>query len=150
MYDVGLLILIAVATLVMLVRGDPKWTLPALIGAAALFLVPTVTMAVVDFFTPGKLPPLFEVRQGELFPYPYPAGSLQEALERNYEAIHKTYEGLRTAQELAASAVFSVAYTQVLIHIVGTLVGGAPAAVIQLSRYVAYFTKIGDPLLQSR
>jgi hypothetical protein len=74
-------------------RGDPKWTLPPLIGAVALFLVPTVTMFTIAFFTPkGELPPLFEVRQGEFFPYPYPAGSLQEALERNYKAIHETYE----------------------------------------------------------
>jgi len=44
MYDVGIITLIAIATLVMLIRGDPKWTLPALIGAFVLFLVPAVTV----------------------------------------------------------------------------------------------------------
>ncbi|MFZ8810346.1 MAG: hypothetical protein ACO2PN_19855, partial [Pyrobaculum sp.] len=84
MYDLGIIALVGIAAFVMLLRGDPKWTLPPLIGAVALFLVPTVTMLTIAFFTPQgeELPPLFEVRQGEFFPYPYPAGSLQEALER--------------------------------------------------------------------
>ncbi|MFZ8810005.1 MAG: hypothetical protein ACO2PN_18105, partial [Pyrobaculum sp.] len=111
MYDLGIIALVGVAAFVMLLRGDPKWTLPALIGAVALFLVPTVTMLTIAYFTPKEspLPPLFEVRQGEFFPYPYPAGSLQEALERNYKAIHETYEGLKTAQQVSAGAVFAVA-----------------------------------------
>ncbi|NAZ34988.1 MAG: hypothetical protein GU356_12050 [Pyrobaculum sp.] len=150
MYDVGLVILIILAALVMLIRGDPKWTLPALIGAFVLFLVPMVTMYTIAFFTPGReLPPLFEVRQGEFFPYPYPdALNLQQALERNYKKIHETYEGLRTAQELSAGAVFAVAYTETILLIVGTVTGGAPAAIIQLSKFAAYFSKVGDPLLQ--
>jgi hypothetical protein len=151
MYDVGLVILIVLAALVMLIRGDPKWTLPPLIGAFVLFLVPAVVMYTIAFFTPkgSPLPPLFEVRQGEFFPYPYPdALNLQQALERNYKKIHETYEGLRTAHELSAGAVFAVAYTETLLLIVGTVTGGAPAAVIQLSKFVAYFSKVGDPLLQ--
>ena len=90
MYDLGIITLIALAAFVMLLRGDPKWALPALIGAVALFLVPTVTMLTIAYFTPqgSPLPPLFEIRQGEFFPYPYPTGLLQETLERNYRAIH--------------------------------------------------------------
>ncbi len=150
MYDLGIITLIVVAALVMLIRGDPKWTLPPLIGAFVLFLVPMVTMATIAFFTPKgeQLPPLFEIRQGEFFPYPYPAGSLQEALERNYRAIHETYEGLKTAQQVSAGAVFTVAYTETLLHIISTAAGGAPGVLIQLSKYAAYFSKVGDPLLQ--
>jgi len=149
MYDLGLVILIVLAALVMLIRGDPKWTLPPLIGAFVLFLVPMVVMYTIAFFTPkGELPPLFEVRQGEFFPYPYPDLNLQQALERNYKKIHETYEGLRTAQELSAGAVFAVAYTETILLIVGTAAGGAPAAIIQLSKFVAYFSKVGDPILQ--
>jgi hypothetical protein len=126
----------------MLLRGDPKWTLPPLIGAFVLFLVPMVVMYTIAFFTPkgSPLPPLFEVRQGEFFPYPYPAGSLQEALERNYKKIHETYEALRTAQELSAGAVFAVAFTETILLVVGTAAGGAPAVIIQLSKFVAYFS----------
>jgi hypothetical protein len=149
MYDLGIIALIAVAALVMLIRGDPKWTLPPLIGAVALFLVPTVTMFTIAFFTPQEeeLPPLFEVRQGEFFPYPYPAGSLQEALERNYRAIHETYETLKTAQQVSAGAVFTVAYTETLLYIVST-VAGAPGVVVQLSKFAMYVSKVGDPVLQ--
>ncbi|MFZ8841698.1 MAG: hypothetical protein ACO2PM_22800, partial [Pyrobaculum sp.] len=150
MLDLGIIALIATAAFVMLLRGDPKWTLPALIGAVALFLVPTVTMLTIAFFTPQgeELPPLFEVRQGEFFPYPYPAGSLQEALERNYKAIHETYEGLKTAQQVSAGAVFAVAYTETLLYIISTAAGGAPGVLIQLSKYAMYFSKVGDPVLQ--
>ena len=150
MYDLGIVALIAIAALVMLIRGDPKWILPPLIGAFALFLVPMVTMATIAFFTPKgeQLPPLFEIRQGEFFPYPFPDLNLQAALERNYEAIHKTYETLRTAQELSASAVFTVAYIETLLHIISTLKGGVPAVIIQLAKYVTHFAKIGNPLLQ--
>jgi hypothetical protein len=149
MYDLGIITLIVVAALVMLIRGDPKWTLPPLIGAFVLFLVPAVVMYTIAFFTPEReLPPLFEIRQGEFFPYPYPAGSLQGALERNYRAIHETYEGLKTAQQVSAGAVFAVAYTETLLHIILTAAGGAPAVIIQLSKYAAYFSKVGDPLLQ--
>jgi F0F1-type ATP synthase assembly protein I len=52
MYDLGIITLIAIATLVMLIRGDPKWTLPALMGAFVLFLVPAVVMYTIAFFTP--------------------------------------------------------------------------------------------------
>jgi hypothetical protein len=41
-----------------------------------------------------------------------------------------------------------VAYTETLILIIGTVTGGAPAAVIQLSKFVTYFSKVGDPVLQ--
>jgi hypothetical protein len=151
MYDLGIITLIAIATLVMLIRGDPKWTLPPLIGAFVLFLIPAVTMFTIAFFTPQgeELPPLFKLRQGEFLPYPFPdALNLQEALERNYKVIHETYEGLKTAQGLSAGAVFAVAFTETLILIIGTVAGGAPAVIIQLSKYVAYFSKIGDPVLQ--
>ncbi len=150
MYDLGIIALIALAALVMLIRGDPKWTLPPLIGAFVLFLVPAVVMYTIAFFTPkgSPIPPLFEIRQGEFFPYPYPAGSLQEALERNYKAIHETYEGLKTAQQISAGAVFAVAYTETLLYVVSTAAGGVPAAVVQLSKYAAYFSKVGDPVLQ--
>ncbi|MFZ8810503.1 MAG: hypothetical protein ACO2PN_20645, partial [Pyrobaculum sp.] len=151
MYDLGVIILVAIATLVMLLRGDPKWTLPPLIGALALFLVPMVTMYTIAFFTPQgeELPPLFELRQGEFFPYPFPdALNLQQALERNYKKIHETYEHLRTAQLASATAVFTVAFAQTLYLIVGTVTGGAPAIIIQLSKYLTYFSKVGDPVLQ--
>ena len=36
MLDLGIITLIATAAFVMLLRGDPKWTLPPLIGAVAL------------------------------------------------------------------------------------------------------------------
>jgi hypothetical protein len=126
--DLGIVALVGIAAFVMLLRGDPKWTLPPLIGAVALFLVPMVTMTTIAFFTPEReLPPLFEVRQGEFFPYPFPdALNLQQALERNYRAIHETYEGLKTAQELSAGAVFAVAYTETLLLIISTVAGGAP------------------------
>ncbi|MFZ8840308.1 MAG: hypothetical protein ACO2PM_15630, partial [Pyrobaculum sp.] len=150
MYDLGIITLIVVAALVMLIRGDPKWTLPPLIGAVALFLVPAVVVYTIAYFTPkgSPIPPMFEIRQGEFFLYPYPAGSLQEALERNYRAIHETYEGLKTAQQLSARAVFTVAYTETLLHIISTAAGGAPGVFIQLSKYAAYFSKVGDPVLQ--
>lgn len=54
MYDLGIIALVGIAAFVMLPRGDPKWTLPALIGAVALFLVPTVTMLTIAFFTPRE------------------------------------------------------------------------------------------------
>jgi len=150
MYDLGIIALIVVAALVMLIRGDPKWTLPALIGAFVLFLVPAVVMYTIAFFTPkgSPIPPMFEIRQGEFFPYPYPTGSLQETLERNYRAIHETYEALLTAQRVSAGAVFTVAYTETLLHIISTAAGGAPGVLIQLSKYAAYFSKVGDPVLQ--
>jgi hypothetical protein len=150
MYDLGIITLIVVAALVMLIRGDPKWTLPPLIGAVALFLVPAVVMYTIAFFTPKgeQLPPLFEIRQGEFFPYPYPAGSLQEALERNYKAIHETYEALLTAQQVSAAAVFTVAYTETLLYVVSTAAGGAPGVLIQLSKFAMYVSKVGDPVLQ--
>jgi hypothetical protein len=137
----------------MLMRGDPKWTLPPLIGAFALFLVPAVVMYTIAFFTPQgeELPPSFKLRQGEFFPYPFPdALNLQQALERNYKKIHEAYEFLKTAQGLSAGAVFAVAYTETILLIIGTVTGGAPAAVIQLSKYVAYFSKVGDPFCRSR
>ncbi len=74
MYDLGIITLIVVAAFVMLLQGDPKWTLPPLIGAFVLFLVPAVVMYTIAFFTPKgeQLPPLFQLRQGEFFPYPFP------------------------------------------------------------------------------
>jgi hypothetical protein len=106
-------------------------------------------MLTIAYFTPKgtPLPPLFEVKQGEFLPYPYPAGLLQEALERNYKAIHETYKALLTAQQVSAAAVFAVAYTETLLHIIST-VAGAPGVIVQLSKYAAYFSKVGDPLLQ--
>jgi hypothetical protein len=150
MLDLGIIALVGIAAFVMLLRGDPRWALPPLIGAVALFLVPTVTMFTIAYFTPKgtPLPPLFEIRQGEFFPYPYPAGSLQEALERNYGAIHETYEALLTAQQVSAGAVFAVAYTETLLHIISTVAGGAPGVLIQLSKFAMYFSKVGDPVLQ--
>jgi hypothetical protein len=150
MLDLGIIALVGIAAFVMLLRGDPRWALPALIGAVALFLVPTATMFTIAYFTPKEspLPPLFEIRQGEFFPYPYPAGSLQEALERNYRAIHETYEALLTAQQVSASAVFAVAYTETLLYVVSTVAGGAPGVVVQLSKFATYFSKVGDPVLQ--
>jgi hypothetical protein len=73
--------------------------------------------------------------------------NLQDALERNYRAIHETYEALLTAQRVSASAVFTVAYTETLLHIISTVAGGAPGVIVQLSKYAAYFSKVGDPLL---
>jgi biopolymer transport protein ExbD len=37
--DVGLLILVILAAAVMMIRGDPKWILPPIIGAFVLFLI---------------------------------------------------------------------------------------------------------------
>jgi len=140
--------LIVLAALVMLIRGDPKWMLPPLIGAVALFLVPTVTMLTIAFFTPQgeELPPLFEVRQGEFFPYFYPAGSLQEALERNYRAIHETFEALLTVQQASYAALFAVAFAETVVNIVASLTPGG--ALVQLSKYALYVSKVGDPVLQ--
>ncbi len=148
MYDLGIIALIAVAAFVMLLRGDPKWTLPPLIGAFVLFLVPTVTMAIITFFTPqgSPLPPLFEIRQGEFFPYFYPAGSLQEALERNYKAIHETFEALLTVQQASYTALFAVAFAETVVNIIASLVPGG--ALVQLSKYAMYVSKVGDPILQ--
>jgi hypothetical protein len=148
MYDLGIITLIALATFVMLLRGDPKWALPPLIGAVALFLVPTVTMLTIAYFTPkgSPLPPLFEVRQGEFFPYPYPAGSLQEALERNYKAIHETFEALLTAQQASYTALFTVASAETVVNIIASLAPGG--TLVQLSKYAMYVSKVGDPVLQ--
>jgi hypothetical protein len=148
MYDLGIIALIALAAFVMLLRGDPKWALPALIGAVALFLVPTVTMLTIAYFTPqgSPLPPLFEIRQGEFFSYPYPAGSLQEALERNYRAIHETFEALLAAQQASFTALFTVASAETVVNIIASLVPGG--ALVQLSKYALYVSKVGDPVLQ--
>jgi hypothetical protein len=148
MLDLGIIALIGVAAFVMLLRGDPKWALPALIGAVALFMVPTVTMLTIAYFTPKgiPLPPLFEVRQGEFFPYPYPAGSLQEALERNYKAIHETFEALLTVQQASYTALFAVAAAETVVNIIASLVPGG--ALVQLSKYAVYVSKVGDPVLQ--
>jgi len=147
MLDLGIIALIAIAALVMLIRGDPKWTLPALIGAVALFLVPTVTMFTIAFFTPEReLPPLFEVRQGEFFPYFYPAGSLQEALERNYKVIHETFEALLTVQQTSFTALFAVAAAETVVNIIQSLAPGG--ALVQLSKYALYVSKVGDPIMQ--
>jgi F0F1-type ATP synthase assembly protein I len=56
MLDLGIIALVGVAAFVMLLRGDPKWALPALIGAVALFLVPVVTMFTIAYFTPKGVP----------------------------------------------------------------------------------------------
>jgi len=147
MLDLGIIALIAIAAFVMLLRGDPKWTLPPLIGAVALFLVPMVTMLTIAFFTPqGSPPPLFEVRQGEFFPYPYPAGSLQEALERNYKAVHETFEALLTVQQASYTALFAVAFAETVVNIIQSVVPGG--ALVQLSKYALYVSKVGDPVLQ--
>jgi hypothetical protein len=148
MYDLGIIVLVGVAAFVMLLRGDPKWALPALIGAVALFLVPTVTMLTIAYFTPkgSPLPLLFEVRQGEFFPYFYPAGSLQEALERNYRAIHETFEALLTVQQASYTALFAVASAETVVNIIASLVPGG--ALVQLSKYAMYVSKVGDPVLQ--
>jgi ABC-type sugar transport system permease subunit len=123
MYDLGIIALVGIAAFVMLPRGDPKWTLPALIGAVALFLVPTVTMLTIAFFTPkGELPSLFKTEQGEFFPYPLPdALNLQKALERNYKAIHETFEALLTAQQVSFTALFAVAFTETLPEVVSAV-----------------------------
>jgi len=148
MYDLGIIALVGIAAFVMLLRGDPKWALPALIGAVALFLVPTVTMFTIAYFTPQGSPllPLFEVRQGEFFPYPYPAGSLQETLERNYKAIHETFEALLTAQQASYTALFAVASAETVVNIIASLAPGG--ALVQLSKYALYVSKVGDPVLQ--
>jgi F0F1-type ATP synthase assembly protein I len=54
MYDLSIIALVGIAAFVMLLRRDPKWTLPALIGVVALFLAPTVTMLRITFFTPKE------------------------------------------------------------------------------------------------
>jgi hypothetical protein len=148
MLDLGIIALVGIAAFVMLLRGDPKWALPALIGAVALFLVPTVTMFTIAYFTPqgSPLPPLFEVRQEEFFPYPYPAGSLQEALERNYRAIHETFEALLTVQQASYTALFAVASAETVVNIIQSLVPGG--TLVQLSKYALYVSKVGDPVLQ--
>jgi hypothetical protein len=135
MLDLGIIAVVGIAAFVMLLRGDPKWALPALIGAVALFLVPTVTMLTIAYFTPkgNPLPPLFEIRQGEFFPYPYPAGSLQEALERNYKAIHETFVVLLTAQQASYTALFAVAAAETVVNIIQSLVPGG--TLVQLSKY---------------
>ncbi len=140
--------MIVLAALVMLIRGDPKWTLPPLISAVALFLVPMATMATIAFFTPKgeQLPPLFEVRQGEFFPYPFPDLNLQQALERNYKAIHETFEALLTVQQASYTALFAVAAAETVVNIIASLTPGG--AVVQLSKYAMYVSKVGDPVLQ--
>jgi len=140
--------LIVLAASVMLIRGDPKWIYPAIIGAVALFLVPTVTMLTIAYFTPqgSPLPPLFEIRQGEFFPYFYPAGLLQEALERNYRAIHETFEALLTVQQASYTALFAVAAAETVVNIIQSLVPGG--ALVQLSKFALYVSKVGDPVLQ--
>jgi hypothetical protein len=40
---------------------------------------------------------LFETKHGEFCPYPFPDLNLQKVLERNYKAIHETFEALLTA-----------------------------------------------------
>jgi len=111
---------VGIAAFVMLPRGDPKWTPLALIGAVALFLVPAVTMLTIAYFTPkGELPSLFKTVQGEFFLYPLPdALNLQKALERNYNAIHETFEALLTAQQASLTALFAVAFTETLPEVV--------------------------------
>jgi len=140
--------LIVLAASVMLIRGDPKWIYPAVIGAVALFLVPTVTMFTIAYFTPQgtPIPHIFEIRQGEFFPYPYPAGSLQEALERNYKAIHETFESLLTVQQASYTALMAVAAAETVVNIIQSLVPGG--TLVQLSKYVLYVSKVGDPVLQ--
>jgi len=140
--------LIVLAASVMLIRGDPKWIYPAVIGAVVLFLIPIATQLVAAAFTPKgtPIPPLFEIRQGEFFPYPYPAGSLQEALERNYKAIHETYEALLTVQQTSYTALFAVAAAETVVNIITSLVPGG--ALVQLSKYALYVSKVGDPVLQ--
>jgi len=119
MLDVGLAILIVLAASVMLIRGDPKWIYPVIASALALFLIPIMTQLVIAAFTPkgAPVPPLFGWRQGQFFPYPYPAASLGAELERNYEAIHRTYEALLAAQQASLTALFAVAFTETAIAI---------------------------------
>jgi len=147
MLDVGLAILIVLAASVMLIRGDPKWIYPVVAGALALFVIPITTQLIVAAFTPkgAPVPPLFEWRQG-LFPYPYPAASLGAELERNYEAIHRTYEALLAAQRASLTALFAVAYTETFIAVASSFT--PVGAIIQASKFVAYLAQIGDPLLQ--
>jgi hypothetical protein len=120
MYDLGIIALVGITAFVMLIRGDPKRTLPASIGAVALFLVPAVTMLTIAYFTPkGELPSLFKTVQGEFFLYPLPdALNLQKALERNYKAIHETFETLLTAQQASLTALFAVAFIETLPEVV--------------------------------
>jgi len=148
MLDVGLALLAVLAAAFMLIRGDPKWIYPVIAGALALFLIPIMTQLVIAAFTPkgAPVPPLFEWRQGQFFPYPYPAASLEAELERNYAAIHRAYEAFLTAQQASLAALFAVAFTETAIAIASSFT--PVGAVIQASKFVAYLAQIGDPLLQ--
>jgi len=148
MLDVGLALLAVLAAAFMLIRGDPKWVYPVIASALALLLIPIATQLIVAAFTPkgAPVPPLFEWRQGQFFPYPYPAGSLGAELERNYAAIHRAYEALLAVQQASLTALFAVAYTETFIAVASSFT--PVGAVIQASKFVAYLAQIGDPLLQ--
>ena len=123
MIDLGILALAGLAAFFMLLRGDPHWTHPVFAAAAALVIIPTATTLMFQMFLP-ETPPLFESKQGEFLPHPWPAGSLQEVLERNYEEIHSTLEAIKSAHFLSASAAFTAAYTNTVISILISLVPG--------------------------
>lgn len=64
---------------------------------------------------------MFEAKQGEFCPYPFPDLNLQKALERNYKAIHETFEALLTAQQVSFTALFAVAFTETLPEVVSAV-----------------------------
>jgi hypothetical protein len=89
----------------------------------ALFLAPTVIMLTTTFFTPQGGQPLllFETKQEEFCPYPFPDLNLQNVLERNYKAIHEAFEALLTSQQVSFSALFAVAFTETLPEVVSAV-----------------------------
>jgi hypothetical protein len=131
MIDLGIILLAALAAVFMLMRGDPHWTHPVIAAVAVMIVVPLATALVFHFFQ-LQTPAVFQYVQGEYLPHPWPSASLQETLERNYEAIHKTLEFIKAAHTASGLAAIGAAYTHTALSILISVVpGGQLVAVVK-------------------
>jgi len=136
------------AAALMLIRGDPRWTHPVMAAVAAMILVPAAVSAVAAWFGAPMPAGVFEPRQGEYLWYIAPAPSLQDALDRNYAAIHAAMTAVETFQQAMAAAVYAAAFKDVIVSVLLTVVpGGQGAAIAEWAAGLSRFDPVMGLLL---
>ncbi|MFP3200411.1 MAG: hypothetical protein RXR06_11120, partial [Thermoproteus sp.] len=136
------------AAALMLIRGDPRWTHPVMAAVAAMILVPAAVSAVAAWFGAPMPAGVFEPRRGEYLWYVAPAPSLQEALDRNYAAIHAAMTAVEAFQRAMAAAVYAAAFKDVIVSVLLTVVpGGQGAAIAEWAAGLSRFDPVMGLLL---
>ena len=90
---------------------------PLIPAVGTMAVVPIVASALFSWFGVPAPADFFKVKQGEYLWYIAPVPSLQEALERNYHAVHTTMEGIRVFHQAMATVVYITAFKDVVISI---------------------------------